>query len=246
MARCHERHPAAGDSLRAIYQPVKANSSPHRLRALTRNEVLIVVAMLAVLAVVFLPMTARSKESARQKQCMAHLKQVGLGFFSWALDSGVDALPWMTSSNGGTQKFVESTNVFLHFRAISNELNTPTILVCPSDSDKTPANDFNKFDNRNLSYFINLDPMGNGSCSFSDVAPRRLLSGDRNLTTNGVALGSGVFTLTGRDTLGWNTAIHKIGPNLLCLDGSVPQMSVQDLQKQWLGETNTILRLSVP
>ena len=226
---------------------MKINSSPIRHLASTKTEVLIVVAMLAVLAVVFLPMTARSKESARQKQCMAHLKQVGLGFFSWGLDSGVDALPWMTSSNGGTQKFASSTNVFLHFRALSNEFVTPTILVCPSDSDKTPANDFNNFDNRNLSYFINLDDMGNGSCSFSlDEAARHLLSGDRNLTTNGVALGSGVFTLTGRDKLGWNKAIHSTGPNVSFLDGGVMQMPVQDFQERWLGETNTILRLSVP
>ena len=226
---------------------MKINSSPIRRRASTMTDVLIVVATLVLLGVVLLPMMARSKGPDHHGRCRSNLKQIGLGFFSWGLDSGVDALPWMTSSNGGTQKFASSTNVFLHFRALSNEFVTPKILVCPSDSDKTPANDFNKFDNRNLSYFINLDDMGNGSCSFSlDEAARHLLSGDRNLTTNGVALGSGVFTLTGRDKLGWNKAIHSTGPNVSFLDGSVMQMPVQDFQERWLGETNTILRLSVP
>ena len=94
----------------------------------------------------------------------------------------------------------------MHFRAASNELGSPKILACPKDSGKTPASDFNKFDNRNISYFISF---------YADEGqPETILSGDRNLSTTGVALGSGVFTLTSSDTVGWTPAIHNNAGNV--------------------------------
>ena len=201
------------------------------------TDVLIVVATLVLLAAVFLPTMSRRKLT-RQSRCASNIQQIGLAFRIWGTD-GLD-YPWMTSNNDGTRHFMESTNVFIRFRAASNELSTPKILVCPSDSGKKPAKDFNKFDNQNISYFLGLEA--------DEGKPQTILSGDRNLSTNGVALGSGVFTLTTNNALGWTAAIHKKSGNILLSDGSVQQVSPAALQKQWqaASDQGAIGRLAIP
>ena len=220
---------------------MKKNSPPHRLRASTMTDMLIVVATLVLLGFVLVPIVTRPRMS-RRNQCVANLKWLGVAFRLWPSGSS-DIFPFARSTNdGGTLEFAGSTNVFLHFRAISNELSTPKILICPSDSGKKSAKDFNKFDNRNISYFIGLDA--------AEGQPWTILSGDRNLTTNGVALGNGVFTLTTNNTMGWTGAIHNNngtnGGNIGLADGSVQQVSQATFQKQWLAVTNAIRRLAIP
>jgi len=52
-------------------------------------------------------------------------------------------------------------NAALHFQAMSNELSTPIILVCPADSSKRPAFSFQNLQSVNVSYRLysgtNLD-----------------------------------------------------------------------------------------
>ena len=203
------------------------------------TDVLIVVATLVLLGVVLLPMMARSKGPDHHGRCRSNLKQIGLAFRMWSNDND-DQFPWMRSTNGGTLEFALTTNVFRHFATVSNELSTPKILVCPIDSGKTRTNDFDTFDNRNLSYFVGLDA--------DEGRPQTILSGDRNLTTNGVALGSGVFTLTTNNALGWTAAIHKMSGTILLSDGSAQQVSPTALQKQWqaASDQGAVGRLAIP
>ena len=216
---------------------MKANSSPHHRRASTMTDVLIVVATLVLLGVVFLPVISRSKTPSKRIACVSQLKQIGLAFRIWSSDYD-DHFPWMISTNGGSLAFTQSTNVFLHFRAASNELCTPYVLHCPSDAGKMRTYDFNIFDNRYLSYFVGLDA--------DEGKLQSILSGDRNLTTNGVALGNGVFTLTTNNALGWTAAIHQQAGNILLSDGSVAQVSQATYQMQWLAVTNAVRRLAIP
>ena len=215
---------------------MKKNFPPHRLRASTMTDVLIVVVMIVLLTIVFL-LIVNPANLARRDQCASNLQRIGLGFFQWASDNG-DDLPWETSTNGGTLEFVGTTNVFLHFQAASNDLASPRILVCPSDRGKTAASNFNQLADRNISYFIGLD---------SDILnPLLIMSGDRNLATNGVALGSGVFSLNTNNAVGWTPAIHNNAGNIGFPDGSSQQLTPQGLQVQWLAATNAIRRLAIP
>ena len=217
---------------------MKANSSHHRLRASTKTDVLIVVATLVLLASIFWPTITRSRLS-RQNQCLSNLKQIGLAFRIWNQEG--DKFSWFVTTNeGGTFEFAESTNVFLHFRAISNELGSSKILVCPSDSGKKRASDFNKIDNQNLSYFLGLEA--------DEGKPQTILSGDRNLSTNGVALGSGISTLGSTNGLGWAATIHNKTGNIGLSDGSVQQLSPATLQKQWEAakDSGAIGRVAIP
>ena len=211
---------------------------PRCTRASTMTDVLITVATVVLLAGVLLPRQTRCRALAQRIQCVGNLKQVGLALRIWTNDHD-DKFPWEVSTNeGGTLELIHSTNVFLHFQAASNELSTPKILACNSDVDRTRVADFAQLDNRHLSYFVGLDAR--------ETDPAGILSGDRNLTTNGVTLGSGVFNLSAKQQMGWTKAIHKKAGNIGLSDGSVQQDDNRVLQKQWLTWTNATRRLAIP
>ena len=202
------------------------------------TDVLIVAATIVVMGVVFLPMLARSKPKASRINCVSRLKQIGLGFRIWSNDN-VDEFPWAVSTNkGGTLEYVAPAEVYRHFQAAANELSTPNFLVCEPDRARTRTTKWNQFNNSNLSYFIGL------TADVND--PVSILSGDRNLTTNGVGLGNGVFQVATNATMGWTAAMHNKAGNILLADGSVQQTGQTNLQTMWEASTNVSRRLAIP
>ncbi len=90
------------------------------------------LAMLPILAGLLLPALAKAKEKAQQINCVNNLKQVSLAAHRWANDHDGKFPP--------------------NFTAMSNELGTPKILVCPSDRSKTRAMSWSAFGPGNLTY----------------------------------------------------------------------------------------------
>lgn len=201
------------------------------------TDVMIVVVTLVLLAFILLPMFSGRPGSSRIIKCLSNQKQVVLGFLLWSADNN-DQFPWMSFTNGGTAQFVDSTNVSIHYGAISNELLNPKVLACPSDPARIPATDFAKLNNQNISYFIGLSAHRGG--------PPSILTGDRNLATNGTALTAGVFTLWLSNQPGWTMTIHKSRGNIALPDGSAQTVSKSNLQVLWLASPNTTRRLAIP
>ncbi|MCO5052506.1 MAG: hypothetical protein M9920_09400 [Verrucomicrobiae bacterium] len=92
--------------------------------------------------------------------CVAQLKQIGLAFRMWAADHN-DKFPFNTSTGaGGTQELCSrggdgfDASASVHFQVMSNELNSPKILVCPADTAKHPATDFRQLQAVNVSYLV--------------------------------------------------------------------------------------------
>ncbi|MBI5384429.1 MAG: hypothetical protein HZA90_07045 [Verrucomicrobia bacterium] len=73
-----------------------------------------------------------ARKKAQSVQCISNLKQIGLGARLWAADNN-DVLPTT-------------------FQMMSNELNTPKILVCPGDTSKAPAATWSEFTLAIVSY----------------------------------------------------------------------------------------------
>jgi hypothetical protein len=73
-----------------------------------------------------------ARERADSIRCVNNLKQIGLAVKLWALDHQ-DVFP---------------TN----FLCMSNELNTPKILACPSDTNRVVATSFSSYTDANCSY----------------------------------------------------------------------------------------------
>jgi len=191
-----------------------------RTRAFTLIELLVVIAIIAILAALLLPALAAAKKKAQRIQCVNDLKQVCVAFRLWAGDNQ-ELYPMSVSMNSGgakdaiglgaintqqTQNYNPVNGVclgvFSMFLVMSNELNTPKIVYCPSefDNNRSQATTFlgtqtgtiatgTTFYRRdlNVSYFIGVDA--------DDNNPQMFLTGDHNMgyLINGVEPTTQIF-----------------------------------------------------
>ncbi len=218
---------------------------PQRKNGFTLIEILIVVATILLIVFVMLPMLTRARGGNRHGiGCTSSLKQIGLSFRLYANDHNGAFPSAVPAASGGTLEFTNSPQMFLHFQAMSNELVTPKILVCPMDTKRQRASDFlntrnaNSFQkNANLSYFVSFDA--------DETKPERLLSGDRNIT-GGVFTNGFLRLLKTNSLAGWTKELHEHGGNIGLSDGSVWQTTAQLLQQQLRMNTLQTIRLAIP
>ena len=209
-----------------------------RTRGFTLAMLLVVIAVIAVLAAMLLPALTKAKTKAQSITCINNLKQSGLAFKIWAGDNNDKYPMGVSTSKGGTREFITGADTFRHFQVMSNELSTPKILVCPMD-DRTAANGFVRFSNKNVSYFVGLDA--------NDEDPRRFVDGDRNLASDN-APEDGILKLVPGGPVSWTSAIHVNQGNLGLSDGSVRQFSNPQLRQalQDSGSRTNVWRIALP
>lgn len=206
-------------------------------QALTRLEVVVVILVTLVLVGLFLPLLARSTTKAARISCSNNLKQIGLAFRLFGSGS-INYFPMQASTNrGGSGEFGLSSEVFRHFQALSNVLGTPKILVCPADRRKGAPN-FDNLANSNISYFIGLNA--------EEERPDVMLTGDSNLTTNEVAIHSGLFPITTQTRIAFTRERHAANGNICMGDGSVNSLSGWNQRKVFQSTKSFTNWLAVP
>lgn len=210
-------------------------ASSQRRRAFTLIELLVTVAILMVLASLLLPALARAKEHARRIKCISNLKQITYAAKQFALDHD-SRHPWhVKTSEGGT--YGTSAGVaWRNFRALSNELQSPQVLVCPSDTDtKKMAGTFpefasSAFRSNALSFFVGLDGY--------EQLPLAMIAGDRNIaggpsdTCGSVADAPGAKAReykAGNPSIRWRDTIHRLSGDIAFADGSVQRSNLKEL-----------------
>jgi prepilin-type processing-associated H-X9-DG protein len=222
----------------------------HGSRAFTLVDLFICIAVLAVVAALFLPNCRIRRTQVHRLNCTNNLKQVGLAFRCWALDNN-DKFPMQVSvTNGGTMELVDSGNVFKHFQVMSNELSTPRILFCPAESDtnRLSAGSFATvpsfggsipFTNDNeVSYFVGVDA--------DSKWPQMFLCGDRNLAIGAVPLNSGLHPIPTNAALTWARPPHENYGNICFADGSVGQFQSRALRMGLRATGVATNRLAIP
>jgi prepilin-type processing-associated H-X9-DG protein len=210
--------------------------------AFTVIELVVIVGILVLLAFVVIPGAVQARQKAQRIRCVSYLKQIGLSFRIWSPDSSDKFVMARSTNDLGTLEV--ANDAWRTFREMSNELATPLILACLSDS-RTPATDFATLKNANISYFIGLDA--------DETMPELLLAGDSHLST-GRPTSNKVLTVQSNDVATWAGNRHQGGGNVALADGSVQQLSSAKLQEavtnalrlNWETRTNATLHFAMP
>jgi hypothetical protein len=115
---------------------------------------------LVALPALLLPGLAAAKRYAEAISCSNQMKSIGVSFRTWAIDHDGNYPFDLSTNQGGTMEFSalgidgSDSSAARIFQVMSNELSTPKILVCPGDSKRHPALDFQNLLPANVSYRV--------------------------------------------------------------------------------------------
>ena len=191
-------------------------------KAFTLVEMLVVIAIIAILAALLLPVLSGGQRRAQRVWCESNLKQIGMVFHTFSNDHS-GKFPMAVSTNeGGSMEYVQSGlndggtfyTAFRQFLPLSDELVKPGILICPSDT--RVATNFPALENENLSYFVGVDSTFDKPCS--------ILAGDRNLATNAFVTPT-IVQIGEGSVLHWTVEMHRSQGNVLFADGHVDEIN---------------------
>lgn len=192
-----------------------------RERGVTRVELLIALALSAVLLIVYLPRFARAHSHSPKMRCVLNLKGVGIAFRVWANDNDDHFPQQVAESEGGAKESVLAGNLVQLFRVMSNEFAVPRAVICPAD-DREYVTNWSQLSSSNISYLIGSE----ADRSRGDM----ILSGDRDIVEKGKLLSGTVNLITNRP-VAWHKALHEYGGNVGLADGSVQQLNDSTLKK---------------
>ena len=188
-------------------------------KGFTLIELLVVIAIIGILASMLLPALGKAKGRANRIKCVSNLKQISLGFKTYA-NNNEDKFPWFPKSSvvgGGAV-----TALVPVWQAVGGELGNAKIMRSSCDGARTDATTFALITTANVSYWY---------CVAADeLKPSTMLAGTRNIGTGAV----GAQTITATSTWAANIMSGLLADQgqATLSDGSASQYKNTDLQRQ--------------
>jgi len=181
-----------------------------------------------------LPRRGCGAKGSRVK-CTGSLKQVALAFNLWAQDNETGLPMEVFDSRGGTREAALAGQLLPNLLIISNQLRTPSILLCPEDKKRKPAITFSNLTTLNVSYFVNIDA--------ALTNQNHIIAGDRNLAIAGSPVKPGFLHITNAADVQWANWLHDGGGNVALVDGSAHQVTSKGLRDllTLCGPTNRLI-----
>jgi len=218
---------------------MKPRFSNKPTNALTLVEVLVIIAVLAVLWALMMPAMDKRPRRIPRLVCVNNLNQIGIAFRLWEGDNNGKYPMAVSATNGGAMELVATGNIAACFQAMSNELYMSKILLCPADTHRALATNFSTLNNSNISYFVGLDVTNHTN-------PQMVLDGDDNLTVGGMRIQPGILNLWTNAVVGWTKERHHGEGNIGLADGSVQRLTTNGLQQALQQAGVATNRLAVP
>jgi competence protein ComGC len=215
------------------------NQLNYHRRAFSLLELLIILAVLAILGSLLLPGMGKAQARAQTIRCIGHLKQIGLSIHAWSLDHNGIYPMQVAVTNGGVKELIEAGYLESTFVVISNTLNTPTILWCPAAKvPQAPATFEQGFGPTNVNYLVGLDA--------DETQLQMFHAGDDNWLVDGRAATRGILEITTNNAVRYSSARHKLEGNVSLADGSVQAFSSIRLQEALRSTGTNINRIAFP
>jgi prepilin-type processing-associated H-X9-DG protein len=123
-------------------------------------ELLVVVAIIAILAALLLPALRSAKETAKQATCLGNLKQIHLAFAMYADDNGEVVVPCHVDASG--TEWFQLLSRYLSGKAIGFGAGKEQVYICPADMVRPggPGYPPVSFDFNSISYGYNAWSVG--------------------------------------------------------------------------------------
>lgn len=243
---------------------MKSHSNHRITHAFTMTELLVTMAIVAIIAAVFLAKQARDRDRARRISCISSHQFVstGLRIFAYEADGAYPFQFLLQPANsmkfGSPFKGNDPNELWKLIQVASNDIASARVLVCPADQARRPASSFQttgfpgEFSHTNsrlnaMSYFLSIDA--------DEGSPQVFLMGDRYLTTDpetsserktSFLFGPQDFSQGGGldQKVRWISTVHQGGGNAAFMDGSAQQLTTTKLREairnQPIGRPNRI------
>ena len=186
-----------------------------------------VIAIIAILAGLLLPVLTQAKKKARRIQCLNNLKQLTCAMYLYVNDN--ERYPWRVPiANGGSET---KTNVAATLMSLRYELALPQIFICPADT-RSAATAYSSLTDSNISYFLGIEA--------KEDRPGMVLVGDRNLEGGRAKRDCPVakvkkvafeFTKIEIPNARWSNTMHRGVGNISIADNSAHQVTNRKIQE---------------